>query len=92
MEDDEARADRRNRRKHSCLISRVSSRHAARLDSREESFIYIYIFRWAQEFRVPSLGLVIREKKEKKKKEKEGVKEKGKNYRKNSFVPKVVIF
>lgn len=89
MEDDEARADRRNRRKHSCLISRVSSRHAARLDSREESFIYI--FRWAQEFRVPSLGLVIREKKEKKKKEKEGVKEKGKNYRKNS-VPKVVIF
>lgn len=43
MEDDEARADRRNRRKHSCLISRVSSRHAARLDSREESFIYIYI-------------------------------------------------
>lgn len=91
MEDDEARADRRNRRKHSCLISRVSSRHAARLDSREESFIYIYIFRWAQEFRVPSLGLVIREKKEKEKKEKEGVKEKGKNYRKNS-VPKVVIF
>lgn len=89
MEDDEARADRRNRRKHSCLISRVSSRHAARLDSREESFIYI--FRWAQEFRVPSLGLVIREKKEKEKKEKEGVKEKGKNYRKNS-VPKVVIF
>lgn len=57
----------------------------------ERSHLYIYIFRWAQEFRVPSLGLVIREKKEKKKKEKEGVKEKGKNYRKNS-VPKVVIF
>lgn len=50
-----APVDRRNRRKHSRSrsISRVLTRHAARLDFREESFIYI---RWAQEFRVPSLA------------------------------------
>lgn len=57
----------------------------------ERSHLYIYML--GPGISCPIPGLVIRKPKKKKKKEeeKEGVKEKGKNYRKNS-VPKVVIF
>lgn len=94
MEDDEARAHGSEKQKETFAFEVDLTRINSSCCSIGFSRGVIYIYSLGPGISCPIPGLVIRKPKKKKKKEEEekgGVKEKGKNYRKNS-VPKVVIF